>query len=191
MGRELVVLVLVTVRNVSVRAGDIFTYILYFRLKPRVPGLLSQVALSLYSWNPSSILWNWRVYLFKDLQPISPWRESKQTLCPLAIRRSPKEFEFPWRSPPMEGERPKPSLVPTGGRIILFRRDFRHWQQLPRPLCRTDGHWNKASHTLNRAAYLYTYLLLSVYIWTLQTWLVGKMGITEQPCSFSQFGHVD
>lgn len=53
MGRELVVLVLVTVRSVSVRAGDIFTYILYFCLKPRVPGLLSQVALSLYCWESS------------------------------------------------------------------------------------------------------------------------------------------
>lgn len=60
----------------------------------------------------------------------------------------------------MEGERPKPSLVPTGGGIILFGRDFRHWQQLPRPLCRTDRHWNKASHTLNRAAYLSVALCL-------------------------------
>lgn len=47
VGRELVVLVLVTVRSVSVRAGDIFTHILCFHLKPWVPGLLSQVALSL------------------------------------------------------------------------------------------------------------------------------------------------
>lgn len=85
-----------TVRSVSVRAGDIFTYILCFHLKPRVPGLQSQVALSLYSWEPSFLHpVELKSLLFKDLQPISLWRQSKQTLCPLANRQPPKEFEFP------------------------------------------------------------------------------------------------